>query len=237
MARKISRRRIDQIRRDEVGVAAPIPVGETVSGPWTVTDALGNQHGPYKRSELLRGVSDLSVHPDWIATDGDLSLPVRQMLLRPDPAQVGPAPPQVFSAADELSPAYCPGCRRPVPTAEAVAHGGYCSGCANWLAAAQQAREQLADAVRRAIEAERLQREAEAPRSYAVDTGMGRCPACGSTNTAHIRATESDTGAQLAFGCCMISCIAWPLALLAPFLFRQRITCGKCNVCGQQWPL
>jgi predicted RNA-binding Zn-ribbon protein involved in translation (DUF1610 family) len=78
---------------------------------------------------------------------------------------------------------------------------------------------------------------AEAQRIHDHDTGLGRCPTCGSTNVAHVRKDEVDSGAQAAFAGCMCCCIAWPLALLAPFLFKGKATYGHCNSCGHEWPL
>ncbi len=237
MARKISRRKARQIDRSATDRSDSVPVGATSSGPWTVTDALGNLFGPFDRSTLLDHLAKGHLGFDWQASDGSESLRVREALLRPDPASLPPAQPQTFATEDEMNPTYCPGCRRPVPTAEAAQYNGYCRQCAQWFAAAEEARNQVHEAEQQAAQAARAAQEAERQEIHNTDTGMGRCPSCGSPNTTRIRKTEDDTAAQAGFCCCMGGCVAWPLALLAPFLFRSRSTWGKCNACGHEWPL
>ena len=106
-------------------------------------------------------------------------------------------------------------------------------------AAARRAEERDERTVARATleDAKRQDDDRRMQALYAVDTGRGKCPKCGSTNTGTVRRDESDTGAQAAFAGCMCCCIAWPLAILAPFLFKSKVTNGYCVCCQHEWPL
>ncbi len=72
--------------------------------------------------------------------------------------------------------------------------------------------------------------------AYDRNTGRGQCPACGSCNIEHFRTGGADTDAQVAYGCCMVTFFLWPLALLAPYLFKQpEQHHARCGACGNQW--
>ncbi len=237
MARKITRRKLREIDRTRTGGEDDVPIGATTSGRFTVTDPTGNTLGPFPRGGLLQATGELRIGLHWACSDGEQTLPLRDMLLRPERSSLVPPPTPSFTQEDQFNPTYCPGCRQQVPNAVAAQHGGYCASCAQWIAAAAHAREEVQEAERRVREAEEAAQRARQEEVNSMDTGMGRCPQCGSPNTSRIRKTETDGAAQTAFCCCMAGCIAWPLALLAPFLFRGRATWGKCNSCGHEWPL
>lgn len=97
----------------------------------------------------------------------------------------------------------------------------------------RQRQQQLQlDAQRR--EAQRLQSEQRRAERYAVNTGIGTCPRCGSSNLTRTRRTEANASGQSA-ACCVGCFLFWPALLLMPFL-RSGFTAMHCNACGHEWP-
>jgi len=141
--------------------------------------------------------------------------------------------PYDFTEEDEFGPRYCRDCGRQTPAALLKAQDGLCNECK--AAHEREAQRKAAEAA--ALEkAEAERREAERAAVYSTDTGMGQCPACGSRNISQFTTGGADHGAQVAFGCCSCLFIAWPLAFLAPFLFRRPETLhARCNSCGHTW--
>ena len=105
--------------------------------------------------------------------------------------------------------------------------------------ARRRSRQQFHEQFRRASQLQRERdsqaaqerREQERAAVYAVDTGMGRCPNCGSTNLIAIRKSEEVPG-----GRCLACCLFGLLAPLFFALFRSRYTAVRCRACGHEWP-
>ena len=145
-----------------------------------------------------------------------------------------------FSEQDQFSPRYCKRCHRHTPAAVLAANDGVCNACR-----AEREREQAREAERQKLAAEEARanaeeaeslKAAERTRVYETATGYGVCPACGSPNVEMFTSGGADGAAQGAFACCSCMFIAWPLAFLAPFLFRRPITYHyRCNSCGHGW--
>lgn len=145
-----------------------------------------------------------------------------------------------FSEEDEFSPRYCKRCHRHTPAVVLGDNDGVCNACR-----AERERKLDVQAERLAIAEQETRREAEQAqrveadnraRVHATATGHGVCPACGSPNVEMFTSGGADGAAQGAFACCSCMFIAWPLALLAPFLFRRPTTYHyRCNSCGYGW--
>jgi len=140
-----------------------------------------------------------------------------------------------FSERDEFEPRYCHDCGRQTPRSVLDRQTGLCDECLvrgrrreQAIAAAEAARREAAE------QAEEARRRAV----YETDTGRGTCPACGSRNVEHFTTGGADTSAQSAFACCSCLFIAWPLAFLAPFLFRHpEQHHARCRSCGHRWAI
>lgn len=141
--------------------------------------------------------------------------------------------PYDFSERDEFEPRYCRKCGRHTPEAVLTRQDGLCNECSQEEARKERAR---AATIAAQEEAAKAKREAEQRAVYETDTGKGKCPACGSRNVEHFTTGGADTSAQSAFACCSCLFIAWPLAFLAPFLFRKPVQHhARCRACGHQW--
>ena len=145
-----------------------------------------------------------------------------------------------FSEEDEFSPRYCRRCQRHTPAAVLAANSGVCNACRaeqeRQLAVQAERQELAAEEARAKAEENRRLEVEEHARTYETATGNGVCPSCGSPNVEMFTSGGADTTAQGAFACCSCMFIAWPLALLAPFLFRGPTTYHyRCNSCGHGW--
>jgi len=138
-----------------------------------------------------------------------------------------------FSEEDEFSPRYCRRGQRHTPAAVLARNHGLCDECR------AEREHQLALEVQRqerAAEEEHQAKEEARRRRYETSTGYGVCPACGSQNVDEFTSGGAEVDAQAAYACCSCLFISWPLALLAPFLFRKPITYHyRCNYCGHGW--
>lgn len=168
-----------------------------------------------------------------------------------------------FTPDDQFNPVFCPGCKTHIPRALSVSQT-YCDNCLQTLQASQRManqhsmqlrRQQCQDAfmkLSRGLDTTassdflyhtymravaRLKQTYTVEEVYAVNTGMGFCPQCGSHNLMHFRQSGTDDTSQQSLACCLGCALFWPLLLVAPFLKRRgsMTTHRQCNYCGWHW--
>ena len=152
-----------------------------------------------------------------------------------------------YTQDDLMQPVYCTVCRQHIPKAISNAGSGVCPDCvasAN-AAAASTAAQQAA-----------LQQQAQQAH-FNLQTGMGKCPQCQSTNIAEFENTaKTQASAYIGGGCCLIilsvplfctvvlSIIGLILVIVGIILAiigmsmntKKKIGPSRiCNFCGYRW--
>lgn len=135
-----------------------------------------------------------------------------------------------------MFPVWCSQCHQHIPRLVSNAGQGVCPSC---IQANQVAQAAAAQAQQRAIVAQQQVQLAQQQAHFQVNTGMGRCPQCGST---HIKEFDNVQGADYGLkstACLLGCCCAWPMLLVAPFVGNQRKTgtSRQCMNCGNRWPV
>lgn len=154
-----------------------------------------------------------------------------------------------FSQDDVLFPIYCTQCRSHIPRDISDLGKGLCPDCISANVVAMQA---LALAKQQAQQQRQAQQQAAKAALHAVDTGLGRCPVCGSTNLSkdfdfHVNHSKSSnlswSLAMVAAGivslvCCLpVAVVLIPLGIVLGVLSLlqssgTRVYFRNCNSCG-----
>lgn len=168
-------------------------------------------------------------------------LPGQTLLSSPLKLNSGAGLTAPFSPDDQMNPVYCVRCRAHVPRAVSNANGGVCSQC--YALATTLAQQQIAAHQQLAVQRQQAQ--------FNLNSGLGSCPQCSSTNVQQIHGTVANgsknslvtAGAVLLLlGLCI-----WPLfiiglvilivgACMQPTNPTGHIS-RTCNCCGFRWPV
>jgi DNA-directed RNA polymerase subunit M/transcription elongation factor TFIIS len=132
-----------------------------------------------------------------------------------------------------------------------------CSGCGGrlpWADALDEDRRQRIAAQQAATQAQQQAQVAahqaqvaaqkaaqQAARQAQLGRGQtrvpGKCPNCGQEQLVQFQHKQADDGSLQAVGCCLGTCLFWPLLLILPFLRRPGAVTFYCRClnCGHQW--
>ena len=142
----------------------------------------------------------------------------------------------VFTDEDTLFPVWCTQCRQQIPRAVSNANQGICPKCVRGNQVAQQATLQAQQVALASQQQANLQQQQAI---FSANTGMGKCPQCGSTNIYQFDNLQPVDN-SLKTTACLLGCLcAWPMLLVAPFVGNQKKTgtSRACKSCGNRWPV